>query len=81
MNLHEALRQGRDWLEKAEIDPREARLLLAFVLHIRKEELWKKTEISAEEWAKYSNCPVIVMKIEKQTVLKIEGEKNESDTL
>lgn len=35
----------------------------------------------AEEWAKYSNCPVIVMKIEKQIVLKIEGEKNESDTL
>ena len=30
----------------------------------------------AEEWAKYSNFPVIVMKIEKQTVLKIEGEKN-----
>lgn len=55
MNLNEALRQGRDWLEKEEIDPREARLLLAFVLQIRKEEIWKKTEISAEEWEKYQD--------------------------
>ena len=29
----------------------------------------------AEEWAKDSNCPIVVMKVEEQIVLEVKGEK------
>lgn len=53
MNINEALKNGREVLLKNDIDPREARLLLVFVLNIRNEELIKIRECSNEQYKKY----------------------------
>ena len=53
MKLNEALKIGRDILLKEDIDPREARLLLAFVLQIKIEEILKVQDISEEDYNKF----------------------------
>lgn len=53
MNLNEILKTGREILKSAKIDPREARLLLAFALKVRKEELVKYDECSKEQYEYY----------------------------
>lgn len=53
MNINEVLKVGRENLLQNDVDPREARLLLAFVLQVRKEELITIHEISEENYKKY----------------------------
>jgi len=53
MNINEVLKNGREILETENIDPREARLLLAFVLKVRKEELLTIREITEEQKKEY----------------------------
>lgn len=53
MNINEVLKVGREILLQNNVDPREARLLLAFVLQVRKEELITIYEISENDYKKY----------------------------
>lgn len=53
MNINEVLKVGRENLLQNDVDPREARLLLAFVLQVRKEELITIHEISEDIYKKY----------------------------
>ena len=46
MEINKVLQSGRERLLKNGIDPREARLLLAYVLNIKKEELIRVTSKS-----------------------------------
>ena len=53
MKLIDALKEAKELLKQNEIDEREARLLLAFVLQVRKEELITFKEISEEQYKEY----------------------------
>lgn len=53
MEINKILQTGREALLKTGIDPREARLLLSFILGIRSEELVKYDECSEENTKKY----------------------------
>lgn len=53
MEINKILQTGREALLKTGIDPREARLLLSFILNIRTEELIKYNECSEEEAEKF----------------------------
>ena len=54
MDITDILAKGREKLKQAKIDPREARLLLAFVLNVKSEELIKLKECSKEQYDKYN---------------------------
>ena len=54
MDITDILAKGREKLKQAKIDPREARLLLAFVLNVKSEELIKLKEYSKEQYDKYN---------------------------
>ncbi len=53
VNTNQAISTAKQILIKNDIDEREARLLLAFVLGINHQELIKRNEISDEEYAKF----------------------------
>lgn len=53
VNVNEVLKIGRETLETGKVDPREARLLLAFALKVRKEEFVKIKECSWEQYKFY----------------------------
>ena len=55
MNINEVLQTGREALLNNGIDPREARLLLAFVMKVKKEELIKYKECSEEIFKQFIN--------------------------
>ncbi len=53
MKINDALQKAKELLKQNEIDEREARLLLAFSLNVRKEELLCMEEISDEQFEAY----------------------------
>ncbi len=53
MNINKVLQIGREALLKSRVDPREARLLLAFAMKLRNEELLLYNECSDEQYIQY----------------------------
>jgi len=53
MKINEVLQIGREALSKNGVEPREARLLLAFAMGINKEELIKFRECTEEQYEKF----------------------------
>lgn len=56
MKLEEAKRIGKEFLKKNNIDEREARLLLAFVLNVSSDELIRTKEITEDKFKEYQNA-------------------------
>ena len=55
MKLEKAKRIGKEFLKKNNIDEREARLLLAFVLNVSSDELIRTSEITEDKFEEYQN--------------------------
>lgn len=73
MKIEEAKRIGKEILKKNNIDEREARLLLAFVLGVSSDELIRISEISKEKFEEYQK--VLNKRIQGTPFSYIIGEK------
>lgn len=73
MKLEEAKRIGKEFLKKNNIDEREARLLLAFVLNISSDELIRTSEITEDKFEEYQN--VLNRRVQGTPFSYITGEK------
>ena len=73
MKINEILQIGREALSKSGVEPREARLLLAFAMGINKEELIKYKECTDEQYEKF--IKLIDRRIKKEPYAYIVGIK------
>ena len=73
MKIREVLQRGREALSKNGVEPREARLLLAFAMNIKKDELIKYSECSEDEYDKFID--MINRRCQKEPYAYIVGEK------